>query len=1068
MNGARTGHTATTLADGRILIAAGDAQGTAQIYDPATRSFALLPGRLGVPRQSHGAVLLQSGQVLIVGGLTADGTSALDSAELFDPASQSFASIGSLQVARWRPTLRVLPDGKVQIAGGNADSSIELFDPTDGAFRGHARVLNDSNAISDILRARTRAALIHPIDPYDALLQSQLTPPTQDLLDRQDHSLTEVPQANEALVAGGVGSANKFLRSAAVVQSSGATLTTDKSDYPPGSVVDIFGANWQPRETVLITIHEEPPAYPDPAYSVVADSAGGFINMSFSPTLSDVGRTFTVTAVGQSSGFVAQTTFTDGVDSVTLTSPTTASPVTLTSFPLTANIAFNYSTSAAGTTTGVASVATSPVTSSPSTPLTSGLNQSATIPMTLPAGTLNGSYNASVTVTNTSGTGANNKSDNANNGVHVDVPITQLAFTTSAFTISVNTCSGKITVESRDVIGAARNPFSALTVSLSSTSGGGTFFSNNSCSSATTSVTIASNKTSMDFWYKDSSAGRPRITASASYESGPTFSAAQLETIGTVSAPTVTSISPTSKTVNDAGFTMTVNGTTFVLDSVVRFNGADRTTSFVNGGQLTGSIPATDLTTAGTFNITVFTPAPGGGTSNAQTFTVNPATTTTAISAPAVTYLTNGVVTVTVSSTAGTPTGNVTLAVDGGVAVSKALSGGSATFTNTDIAALGSPSAGDHPLSASYVAQGNFDTSTASGTLHVNQAATTTAISAPTITYNANGSVTVTVAAVNAAAGTPTENVPLAVDGGVAVSKALSSGSATFTNTDIAALGSPSAGNHPLSASYAAQGNFDTSTASGTLHVNRATTTAAISAPTITYNANGSVTVTVSSTAGTPTGNVTLAVDGGVAVSKALSSGSATFTNTDIAALASPSAGNHTLSASYAAQGNFAGSSATGMLHVNQATPTVSVTGGTFAYNGVPQGATGFAYGVGGVSDVLSPAVTFSYQGIAPTTYGPTATAPTGAGTYQVMASFAGNTNYMNASNTAALTISPKAASVTPNTASKTYGDADSALSGTLTGFVAADGVTATYSRTAGETVAGSPYTISAVLSPAG
>ena len=67
----------------------------------------------------------------------------------------------------------------------------------------------------------------------------------------------------------------------------------------------------------------------------------------------------------------------------------------------------------------------------------------------------------------------------------------------------------------------------------------------------------------------------------------------------------------------------------------------------------------------------------------------------------------------------------------------------------------------------------------------------------------------------------------------------------------------------------------------------------------------------------------------------------------------------------------------------------------------------------------------------------------------------------------ATLTVSPKPASVTPNAASKTYGDVDPALTGTLNGFLAADGVTATYSRTAGETVAASPYTISAVLSPA-
>ena len=76
--------------------------------------------------------------------------------------------------------------------------------------------------------------------------------------------------------------------------------------------------------------------------------------------------------------------------------------------------------------------------------------------------------------------------------------------------------------------------------------------------------------------------------------------------------------------------------------------------------------------------------------------------------------------------------------------------------------------------------------------------------------------------------------------------------------------------------------------------------------------------------------------------------------------------------------------------------------------------------------------------------------------------------NYNITYNTASFTIEPKAASVTPNAASKTYGAADPALTGTLTGFLAADGVTATYSRTAGETVAGGPYTISATLSPAG
>jgi hypothetical protein len=80
----------------------------------------------------------------------------------------------------------------------------------------------------------------------------------------------------------------------------------------------------------------------------------------------------------------------------------------------------------------------------------------------------------------------------------------------------------------------------------------------------------------------------------------------------------------------------------------------------------------------------------------------------------------------------------------------------------------------------------------------------------------------------------------------------------------------------------------------------------------------------------------------------------------------------------------------------------------------------------------------------------------------------AGLSNYNITYNTANFTITPKAASVTPNPASKTYGATDPPLSGTVAGFVASDNVTATYSRTAGETVAGSPYTISATLSPAG
>src|SRR5256885_6859150 len=70
-------------------------------------------------------------------------------------------------------------------------------------------------------------------------------------------------------------------------------------------------------------------------------------------------------------------------------------------------------------------------------------------------------------------------------------------------------------------------------------------------------------------------------------------------------------------------------------------------------------------------------------------------------------------------------------------------------------------------------------------------------------------------------------------------------------------------------------------------------------------------------------------------------------------------------------------------------------------------------------------------------------------------------------SNTAEFTITTRPASVTPDAKSKEYGALDPALTGTLSGFLAADGETASYNGITGVTVHGGTYTISAVLSPA-
>jgi uncharacterized repeat protein (TIGR03803 family) len=93
--------------------------------------------------------------------------------------------------------------------------------------------------------------------------------------------------------------------------------------------------------------------------------------------------------------------------------------------------------------------------------------------------------------------------------------------------------------------------------------------------------------------------------------------------VGLFTAPTITSISPTAAIAGGAAFTLTVNGTNIVSGSTVTFNGNTRTTTFVSASQLTAAILASDIATAGSFNVKVTNPAPSGGTSNSVSFTVN-------------------------------------------------------------------------------------------------------------------------------------------------------------------------------------------------------------------------------------------------------------------------------------------------------------------------------------------------------------------------------------------------------------------------------------------------------------
>ena len=91
---------------------------------------------------------------------------------------------------------------------------------------------------------------------------------------------------------------------------------------------------------------------------------------------------------------------------------------------------------------------------------------------------------------------------------------------------------------------------------------------------------------------------------------------------GSQTTPTISSISPDSSAAGGAGFTLTVNGTSFVAASAVTFNGSAAVTTFVSATQLTAAIPAASIALSGKVAVTVTNPAPGGGISNAVDFTI--------------------------------------------------------------------------------------------------------------------------------------------------------------------------------------------------------------------------------------------------------------------------------------------------------------------------------------------------------------------------------------------------------------------------------------------------------------
>ena len=172
---ARTGHTATRLANGTVLIAGGDSGGgTVEIFDPVSGTTTYGAGNLNTARSGHTATRLADGRVLVAGG--SNNGSALATTEIYDPSNGVFTASATMNSARWGQTATTLSDGRILFTGGDAigtaeiyDASTNSFSPTDAAMvsarSNHSSILmNDGRVFITGGEENNSAEIFNPAD----------------------------------------------------------------------------------------------------------------------------------------------------------------------------------------------------------------------------------------------------------------------------------------------------------------------------------------------------------------------------------------------------------------------------------------------------------------------------------------------------------------------------------------------------------------------------------------------------------------------------------------------------------------------------------------------------------------------------------------------------------------------------------------------------------------------------------------------------------------------------------------------------------------------------------------
>ncbi|MFZ1701075.1 MAG: kelch repeat-containing protein [Pyrinomonadaceae bacterium] len=174
---ARASHTATKLPNGKVLIAGGfngEYLDSAELYDPSTNRFEAT-GKMTAPRSGQIATLLNDGTILLAGGV-GTGWTFLSSAEIYDPRTNSFSKTVSMTTERESHTANVLSDGRVLITGGHKGRrasvtiyySAEIYDPVEKTFTSAGNLRTKRHKHEAILLDDGRVLVVGGSDERDS------------------------------------------------------------------------------------------------------------------------------------------------------------------------------------------------------------------------------------------------------------------------------------------------------------------------------------------------------------------------------------------------------------------------------------------------------------------------------------------------------------------------------------------------------------------------------------------------------------------------------------------------------------------------------------------------------------------------------------------------------------------------------------------------------------------------------------------------------------------------------------------------------------------------------------